>query len=260
MSDDCVKNAGEAGVQVVAAQALVEVAALAALGDDAVLAEHAPVVTGAALGHVREDLLARQLGAGGGEGAHDAQPHGVVEGGDDGFDAQPGSVGVREGLHGTMVRLGLNSPVPATTVQSESKRPARGHHAMSDLQIHHETATTFHRALITKNWDLLRSIMDPEVSWVLPGTNTISGEAVGIEAVVARAELIASYGLTFTLEQVLLSRDNMALALHNTAERMDAVLDEHLATVCTLRAGKITAVETFLSDVDGMDAFFIPLD
>jgi len=63
--------------------------------------------------------------------------------------------------------------------------------------------------------------------------------------------------LNFALEHILLSPDNMALALHNTATRGDLVLDEHLATVCTLSDGKIAAIETYLSDVEGMNAFFV---
>jgi ketosteroid isomerase-like protein len=120
-------------------------------------------------------------------------------------------------------------------------------------------ARTFHAALTTKDWSLLRAIASPDVTWVLPGSNAVSGPAVGIDAVIARAELIASYGLTFTLEHILVSRDNMALALHNTAQRTDAVLDEHLSTVCRIIDGRIDAIETYLSDVAGMDAFFIPL-
>lgn len=119
-----------------------------------------------------------------------------------------------------------------------------------------DVAATFHQALTGKDWALLRTVMSPDVTWSLPGDNTISGPAEGIEAVIARAELIASYGLTFTLEHVLLSRTNMTLALHNTASRDDLVLDEHLATVCTLHQGKITAIETYLSDIDMMNAFF----
>lgn len=117
-------------------------------------------------------------------------------------------------------------------------------------------AVTFHRALISKDWALLREIMAPDVTWTLPGDNTISGTAAGIDEVIARAELIASYGINFALEHVLVSRDNMALGLHNTAQRGELVLDEHLATVCTLRGGRIVAIETFLSDLDGMNAFF----
>lgn len=117
-------------------------------------------------------------------------------------------------------------------------------------------ATTFHRALTTKDWALLRTVMSPAVSWTLPGDNAISGTADGIDAVIARAELIAGYGLDFALQHVLVSRDNMALSLHNTAQRGDLVLDEYLATVCRLEDGLITAIETYLSDVDGMNAFF----
>lgn len=37
----------------------------------------------------------------------------------------------------------------------------------------------------------------------------------------------------------------------------ESVLDEHLSTVCFLRDGKIAAIETFLSDVAAMNAFFV---
>ncbi|MEJ1975899.1 MAG: hypothetical protein WDN49_07115 [Acetobacteraceae bacterium] len=51
--------------------------------------------------------------------------------------------------------------------------------------------------------------------------------------------------------------DNFALSLHNTASREGRILDEHLATVCYLRDGKIAAIETYLSDVEAMNAFFV---
>jgi ketosteroid isomerase-like protein len=34
------------------------------------------------------------------------------------------------------------------------------------------------------------------------------------------------------------------------------ILDERLATICRIRDGKISLIETFLSDVSNMDAFF----
>jgi ketosteroid isomerase-like protein len=98
--------------------------------------------------------------------------------------------------------------------------------------------------------------MTPDVTWTLPGDNRISGTAAGVDAVIARAELIARYGPSFELEHVLVSRDNMALSIHNQATRGDLVLDEHLATVCTITDGRISRIETYLSDVDGMNAFF----
>lgn len=117
-------------------------------------------------------------------------------------------------------------------------------------------AKAFHGALVAKDFDGMRTLFHEDATWILPGDNVISGEAVGVEAVIERARLIASFGLSFKLEHVLLSRDNMALALHNTAEREGVRLDEHLATVCRLRGGRIAQVETFLSDVPGMNRFF----
>jgi ketosteroid isomerase-like protein len=117
-------------------------------------------------------------------------------------------------------------------------------------------AGAFHRALLARDWDSLRTIMTPDVTWTLPGHNRISGTAAGIDEVIARAELIASYGPSFELEHILVSRDNMALGIHNQARRGDLVLDEHLATVCFISDGRISKIETYLSDVEGMNAFF----
>lgn len=119
-----------------------------------------------------------------------------------------------------------------------------------------ELARRFHTALVARNWTTMRALFTDDATWTLPGDNYISGRAEGADAVVGRAQLIASYGLSFALEHVLLSRDNMALALHNTADRDGVRLDEHLATVCRLRDGHIYEIETFLSDVPGMNRFF----
>ncbi|MET4082670.1 hypothetical protein ABIB40_002630 [Pedobacter sp. UYP30] len=127
---------------------------------------------------------------------------------------------------------------------------------MTTKETKHTLAKTFQKALTDKNWDLMSTIMSPEVSWTLPGSNKISGKASGIDAVINRAHLIASYGLSFELLNVLVSKDNMALSLHNTAKRGALVLDEYLATVCEIKKDRIVSIETYLSDLDGMNAFF----
>ncbi|WP_277874462.1 MULTISPECIES: hypothetical protein [unclassified Leptolyngbya] len=43
--------------------------------------------------------------------------------------------------------------------------------------------------------------------------------------------------------------------MHNKAKQDDRILEEHLATVCRLKDGRIATIETFLFDVDGMNAF-----
>ena len=120
-----------------------------------------------------------------------------------------------------------------------------------------DIARRFHTALTARDWRALRALLTDDAHWTLPGDNTISGTANGADAVVDRARKIAGYGLNFELLHILVSRDNVALSLHNTARQGDRVLDEYLATVCRLKDGKIAAIETFLSDVDGMNAFFI---
>ena len=119
-----------------------------------------------------------------------------------------------------------------------------------------DLAHAFHTALVAGDWEGLRRLFTDDATWTLPGENRISGSVEGGAAVVERARKIAAYGLKFELKHVLLSRDNMALSLRNTAERDGLRLDEDLATVCRLREGLISEVETFLSDVEGMDAFF----
>lgn len=79
---------------------------------------------------------------------------------------------------------------------------------------------------------------------------------MGADAVVERAKKIASYGLRFELLHILSSRTDVALHLHNTAERDGVKLDEYLATILRIEEGKIVVIETFLSDVAGMNAFF----
>lgn len=115
----------------------------------------------------------------------------------------------------------------------------------------------FHAALSTGDWAAIRALLHDDATWTLPGDNAVSGIVAGGDAVVERARTIASYGLNFELLHILVSRENVALSLHNTARRGDAVLDEHLSTVCRLREGRIAAIETYLSDVPGMNAFFV---
>jgi ketosteroid isomerase-like protein len=132
----------------------------------------------------------------------------------------------------------------------------KGHH-MPGTAEKSDVAHQFLTGLQKRDWDLLRSIMTEDIVWSLPGSSLISGEAHGLDAVIKRSQLIVSYGLTFTLKNILYGQYGVALSLHNTAKRGNLVLDEHLATVCLLREGKICAINSYLSDVDMLNAFFV---
>jgi ketosteroid isomerase-like protein len=123
-----------------------------------------------------------------------------------------------------------------------------------------DIAQTFLTALRNRDWELMRSIMVNDIVWSLPGASLISGEANGIDAVIKRSQLIVSYNLTFGLKNILFGQHGVALSLNNTGRRGDLVLDEHLSTVCSLRDGKIVRIDTYLSDVDMVNAFFIELN
>lgn len=119
-------------------------------------------------------------------------------------------------------------------------------------------AKSFIKALKEHDWDLLRSIITDSVTWELPGNNLLSGKTVGIEAVLSLAKQIVSFGVSLELEHILIGNNGFALAIHNRAERNGYVLDEHLATVCIIQEEKIAKINTYLSDIDGMDSFFVP--
>lgn len=112
-------------------------------------------------------------------------------------------------------------------------------------------------ALRSRDWNSLRSILTDDIVWTVPGASLISGEADGVDAVISRAQRIVSYGLTFNLKHILIGQQGFALSLHNTARKGTRNLDEHLAAVCILRDGKICAINTYLSDVEMPNAFFV---
>jgi ketosteroid isomerase-like protein len=120
-----------------------------------------------------------------------------------------------------------------------------------------EIAQKFLTGLRNRDWELLKSIMTEDIVWSLPGSSLISGEAHGVDAVIQRSQLIVSYGLTFTLKHILIGQHGVALSLNNTARRGDLQLDQHLATVFSLREGKVCAIATYLSDVEMLNAFFV---
>jgi ketosteroid isomerase-like protein len=118
-------------------------------------------------------------------------------------------------------------------------------------------ANLFLTAMKTKDWDLMRSVMREDINWTLPGISILSGTANGIDKVIERAQSLRAFGVMFELKNILLGMEGVALALHNTAERNGLVLDEQVVIAFALKGGKIAAMTTYLSDVAGINQFFI---
>lgn len=119
-----------------------------------------------------------------------------------------------------------------------------------------DMANSFYAALKSQSWATLREMLDDHAEWKLPGASLVSGHVYGADAIVGRFKEISNSGVNFGLEHILLSRDNFALALHNTARRGDRVLDVHLATVCRIEGRKIASIETYNSDISQVNTFF----
>ena len=120
-----------------------------------------------------------------------------------------------------------------------------------------EIAEGFITGLSNRDANLLKSIMTDDVVWSLPGKSLMSGEAHGVDAILKRSETLHRYEVKIELEHVVFGYQDVALHLHNTGKRGDKVLDEHLTTVCSIRGKKIRRLDTFISDVEMLDAFFV---
>jgi uncharacterized protein len=119
-------------------------------------------------------------------------------------------------------------------------------------------ANTFLTAMKTNDWELMRSVMNDDVEWTLPGQSVLSGPAIGINAVINRAQSLKKFGVMFQLINILYGWHGVALLLHNTGKRENLELDETVTIAFQLDGEKITSIATYLSDVQGIEQFFVP--
>lgn len=118
-------------------------------------------------------------------------------------------------------------------------------------------ANKFITSLKSNDWDTMRSILAADASWTLPGISLLSGLADGAEAIIKRAQGLKHFGVNFDLKYILIGLNGFTLSLHNTASRGNLLLDEQVAIVFEVKGGEIISMATYLSDVPGINAFFI---
>jgi ketosteroid isomerase-like protein len=112
-------------------------------------------------------------------------------------------------------------------------------------------------AMAARDIDLLKAIMTDDAIWSLPGSSLMSGQAHGVEAILERAEIVHRHGVNVGIEHVVFGLKDVAQHLHNTGQYGGKVLDEHISNVYVLREDKICRIDTFVSDVDMLNAFFV---
>jgi len=114
----------------------------------------------------------------------------------------------------------------------------------------------FYTAVNSRDVSLMREIVTDDVVWSLPGKSLMSGEAHGVGAILERAEILDRFSVNIDVEYIVYGYTDVALHLHNTGKYANNVLDEHLTNVYVLRDDKICRIDTFVSDVDMLNAFF----
>jgi uncharacterized protein len=120
-----------------------------------------------------------------------------------------------------------------------------------------EIAQRFITGLRNRDGNSLKSVMTEDVVWSMPGKSLMSGEAHGVGAILGRSEILHRYEVKIEVEHIVFGYQDVALHLHNTGKRGNKILDEYLTTVCLLRENKIHRLDTFISDVDMLNAFFV---
>src|SRR5271170_289471 len=119
-----------------------------------------------------------------------------------------------------------------------------------------QLAMKFLSVLSTPDEEVVKSVVVDDMLWTFPGSSIISGEAHGVGGVMERARTIASYGVHVEVGRPVYGHSGVAVFLHNTGSKNGRMLDEHLAAVFSFRGDKIERLDTFLSDVPMVKAFF----
>ena len=118
-------------------------------------------------------------------------------------------------------------------------------------------AENYIKALANRDAALMTSITTEDIVWSIAGTSLVSGEARGVDAILKRSETLNRFGVSIKIEHVVYGLDDVALQHRNTGKHNGKVLDEHITTVCHLRGRKIHRLDTFLSDVNMVDEYFV---
>ncbi|WP_158790314.1 nuclear transport factor 2 family protein [Granulicella sp. L60] len=120
-----------------------------------------------------------------------------------------------------------------------------------------ELAIDFATALKARNTELLQSFVTEDVVWSLPGTSLMSGEVHGVDGILMRAEILDAFEVNVQIEHIVVGYKDVGFLLHNTGRKDGRLLDEHLTTILTLRGNKIQRLDTLLSDVPMLNAYFV---
>ena len=92
--------------------------------------------------------------------------------------------------------------------------------------------------------------------WHIPGTSSISGDAIGAAAWSEKLSRLIGAGLQPQLLSMLEGPDHVAVLQRNTADVDGHRLDVQVVNLFTITAGKVARLDTFFSDQPAAEAFW----
>jgi ketosteroid isomerase-like protein len=128
---------------------------------------------------------------------------------------------------------------------------------MNTYESRAEFVDNLRSALSTADRPRLAELVTADLVWVLPGDNAVSGETFGLDGMFGRLEKLAGFEVNIDIQQGMVSPDGVAMILHNTGTHNGLVLDEYLVSAVTLDDGKASRIDTYISDIPMMDAYFV---
>ncbi|MHC5797299.1 nuclear transport factor 2 family protein [Lacisediminihabitans sp. FW035] len=128
---------------------------------------------------------------------------------------------------------------------------------MNTYESRAEFVDNLRSALSTADRSRLTELVIDDFVWVLPGDNAVSGETIGLDGMLGRLEKLAGFEVNIDIQRGLVSPDGVAMILHNTGTHNGRVLDEYLVSAVTLDDGKASRIDTYISDIPMMNAYFV---
>ena len=126
---------------------------------------------------------------------------------------------------------------------------------------HQDLIDKFFAAYGARDLDALGTILAEEITWTFPGHHRLSGTHVGVAAIVAFFDAMGAVlgQANPTVERLVTGAGarHLVECQHIRTNRPHGPnLDQPLAVVWTVDAGKIVAGQHLVADQDALDAFF----
>lgn len=114
----------------------------------------------------------------------------------------------------------------------------------------------FTAALNAVDRNAMEQVVTPDVTWTLPGKSLVSCTETGVQGIIARGRTMSDYGLNRQVQHLVFGIQSAAVETHNTGSHNGRSVDEYVVTTFSFENGKISKIDSAVSDVDGVNSYF----